>query len=148
MQNMFYNDHKAYYKNTIDISVDLQTPTPANTTSASPSIAIVGFQKEKGQCVELGFVEKLIELWRLRRRILEDKTEILVSGTLARYTYEAGKAIMNKTLTYRSSYMNKVFKARNKAYSMEERSRASLAMYNHYFVQSLLLQCEKNYDLS
>ena len=32
---------------------------------------------------------------------------------------------------------------------MEERSRASLAMYNNYIVQykALLLQCEKEYDL-
>ena len=142
----FYNDSKAYIKNTIDISEDSQTPIVADTTCAPPSISIVGSQKEKGQCVELGFVEKLIELWRLRRRILEDKTEILVSGFLARYNHEAGKAIMNKTLTYRSSNMMKVFKARNKALTMEERSRASLAMYNNQIVQykALLLQCEKD----
>ena len=91
----------------------------------------------------------LVELWRLRKRLLEDKTEILVSGFLARYNHEAGKAIMNKTLNNRSSYMMKVFKARNKALTMEERSRASLAMYNNEIVQykALLLQCEKDYDL-
>ena len=85
----------------------------------------------------------MVELWRLRKRLLEDKTEIVVSGFLARYNHEAGKAIMNKTLTYRSSYMMKVFKARNKALTMEERSRALLAMYNNEIVQykALLLQC-------
>ena len=44
-----YNDCKAYNKNTIDISED----SPTHTVT-------------------------LIELWRLRRRILEDKTEILI----------------------------------------------------------------------
>ena len=127
----------------------LKTPFVADTTSAPPSIATVGSQKEKGQCVKLGFVEKMSELWRLRRRILEDKPENLVSGFLTRHNHEAGKAIMNKTLTYKSSYMMKVFKARNKALTMEERSRASLAMYNNQIVQykALLLQCEKDYDL-
>ena len=72
-----FNDCKAYYKNTVDISENSPTPLIADVTSASPSIAIVVSQKEKGQCVEL---------WKLRRRILEDKTENLVSGTLARYT--------------------------------------------------------------
>ena len=66
---------------------------------------------------------------------MEDKTEILVSGFLARYNHEAGKAIMNKTLTFRATYMMKLFKARNKALTMEERSRASLAMCNHEIVQ-------------
>ena len=72
-----------------------------------------------------------------------------MSGILARYNYKAGDAIMNKTLTYRSSYIAKVFRAKNQAYTMEERSRASLAMYNNYIVQykALLLQCEKEYDL-
>ena len=43
----------------------------------------------------------------------------------------------------------KVFKARNKALTMEVRSRASLAMYNNQIVQykALLIQCEKDYDL-
>ena len=59
------------------------THNVADTISPLPSTVIAGSQKEKRQCIELGFVEKLIELWRLRRRILKDKTEILVSGTLA-----------------------------------------------------------------
>ena len=77
-------------------------------------------KRKKRQCVELGFVEKLIEFWRLRTRIMEDKTEILVSGILARYTYKAGGAIVNKTLTYRSSYMAKVFRAKKRTYTVEE----------------------------
>ena len=45
--------------------------------------------------------------------------------------------------------MMTVFKARNKALTMEERSKASLAMYKNEIVQykALLLQCEKDYDL-
>ena len=62
----FFNDCKAYSKNTIDISEDSPTPITSDKTPASSSIAIVGSQKEKEQCVELGFIEKLIELWRLR----------------------------------------------------------------------------------
>ena len=58
----FLNDCKAYYKNTIDVSEDSPPPTAADATSTSPSIAIVGSQKKKSQCVELGVVEKLIEL--------------------------------------------------------------------------------------
>ena len=50
--------------------------------------------------------DKLIKLWRLRRKILEAKAEISVSGTLAKYTYKAGEAIMNKTLSYKSSYIS------------------------------------------
>ena len=31
-------------------------------------------------------------------KILEDKTEITVSGILSRYNHDAGKAMMNKTV--------------------------------------------------
>ena len=114
-----------------------------------PSNVTVGSQKEKRQCVELGFVDKLIELWKLRKRILEDKTEITVSGFLARYNHDTGKAIMNKTVNFRSTYISQAFKSRNKALTMEEKSRAAIAMYNNEIVlyKALLLQCEKDFDL-
>ena len=89
----------------IDVSEDQPASTEAKTTSTLPSNVIVGSEKEKRQCVELGFVDKLIELWKLRKRILEDKTEITVSGILARYNHDAGKAMMNKTVNFRSTYV-------------------------------------------
>jgi len=79
----------------IDVSGDQPASTEAKTTDTPPSNVIVGSKKEKRQCVELGFVDKLIELWKLRKRILENKTEITVSGFLARYNHDAGKAMMN-----------------------------------------------------
>ena len=63
-----------------------------------PSIAIVGSGKRKKQCVELDFVDKLIQLCRLRRSIVEAKAEISVSGSLAKYADKTGETIMNKTL--------------------------------------------------
>ena len=92
----FFNDCKAYSKNTIYISEDSLTPGASDKTQASSSIAIVGSQKEKEQCIELGFVKKLVELLKLRRKILESKAETLVSGCLAKYNYKAGETIMNK----------------------------------------------------
>ena len=40
------------------------------------------------------------------------KAEISVSDILAKYTYSVGKAIMNKTIDYTSTYMTNLFKAR------------------------------------
>ena len=133
----------------IDISEDPPVSTETKTASTLPSNVIVGSEKEKRQCVELGFVDKLIELWKLRKRILEDKTEITVSGILSRYNHDAGKAIMNKTVNFRSTYISQLFKTRNKALTMEEKSRAAISMYNNEIVlyKALLLQCEKDFDL-
>ena len=85
----------------------------------------------------------------MRSRILEDKAEMMVAGTLAKYPYKAGEALMNKTLTYRSSYMAKVFKARNHAITLEERCRGAMTMYENYICQykAILLQCKKEYGL-
>ena len=65
--------------------LDLTTNSQDTLTSipaTEPSNVIVASTKDKEQRVELGFVEKLIELQRLRRTI-EAKAKISVSGTLA-----------------------------------------------------------------
>ena len=49
----FYNDSKAYIKTTIDISEDSPTPVKADTTVASPSIAIVGSQRKQDNASNL-----------------------------------------------------------------------------------------------
>ena len=125
------------------------TITDANIDTTSPSVVIVDSQKEKRQCTELGFVEKLIELWKLRKRISEDKAEITVSGFLQRYTHEMGKAVMSKAMNFRSTYISKLFKAKNKELNMDEKSRASIAIYNYEIAvyKALLMQCEKDFDL-
>ena len=94
-------------------------------------------------------MDKLIELWKLRKRILEDKAEITVSGFLQRYTHEMGKAVMSKAMNFRSTYISKLFKAKNKELNMDEKSRASIAIYNYEIAlyKALLLQCERDYDL-
>ena len=145
----FSGDNKAYLHTVIDVSGDQADSNETNTTVTLPLTAIVCSQKEKRQCIELGFVHKLIELWKLRKRILENKTEITVTGILSRYNHDAGKAIMNKTVNFRSTYVAQLFKSRNKALTMEEKSRAAIAMYNNEIVlyKALLLQCERDFDL-
>ena len=136
------------YTGTIDITEDKKDADSISATT-QPSIVIVGSAKEKKQCVELGFVDKLIQLWKLRKTIQEAKSEISVSGTLAKYNYKAGEAIMNKTMNYKSSYMQQLFRKRNLMITTEERRLASLNMYEHYLCQykAILLQCEREYEL-
>ena len=60
-----------------------------------------------------------------KEKIPEAKTEISVSGILAKYTYRAGEAILNKTLSYRSCYTTQLFKARNLNITKEEKRQAA-----------------------
>ena len=55
------------------LSRSTPTPEPLN----DPSTAIVGAYKEKEQCMELGFVEKLVELWTLRETFWKQKQKFL-----------------------------------------------------------------------
>ena len=100
-----------------------------------PTTAIVGSYKEKEQCIKLGFVEKLVKLCRLRRKILKAKSEISVSESLARCTHRTGETLMNKTMSYKSTYMFQLFKPRNKAITNDGRNRAALIMYETYICQ-------------
>ena len=56
---------------------------------------------------------------------------------------------MNRTLSYKSSYMHQLFKKRNLAITEEERRQSSLHMYENYLCQykAILLQCEREYSL-
>ena len=88
-QNLFFKYSESFVTGTIDMTGDKQD-TLTQLPTPQPTIAIVGSGKEKKQCVKLSFVDKLIQLWRLRRSICEAKAEISVSGSLAKYTYKAG----------------------------------------------------------
>ena len=76
-----FNDNEMFVTGTVDISGDMQD---SQTLIAQPTITIVGSKKEKKQCINLGFVDNLIHLWRLRKSICESKAEMTVSGTLAK----------------------------------------------------------------
>ena len=82
---------------TIKGTIQQTTPPLVTESVPEPTTAIAGSCKEKEQCIELGFVEKLVELWRLRRKILEAKSEISVTASLAKYTHKAGETLINKT---------------------------------------------------
>ena len=75
-QQWFFYDCGALLKGTVNLSKT--TTTPVTETLPKSSTVIVGSYKEKEECIELGFVEKLLELWRLKRKSLEAKAEILV----------------------------------------------------------------------
>ena len=47
---------------------------------------------------------------KLRRKFLEAKAGISVSGVLAKYTYKAKETIMNKKMSYKSFYMFRLLK--------------------------------------
>ena len=139
-ENCFFNDCGALNKGAAKIPHT--TPPPVTDPTAEPTIANVFSHKEQG--IELGFVEKLVELWRLRRKITEAKAEISVSGSLAKYTYKAGEALRSLTMSYKSTYMSQLLKPRNSAITNDDRHRAGLLMYENYICQykAILLQCE------
>ena len=145
MSEWFFNDSGAHLKGPVDIYDDRHN-TQVVDPSHEPTTVIAGSVE---QCIELGFVDGLIQLWRLRKTILEAKAEMLVLGNLAKYTYRAGEAIMSKTLTYKSSYMSQLFKARNASITKEEKRLAALTMYGNFICQykAILLQCERDFDI-
>ena len=144
-QKWFYNDCGAVIKEPIQ-----QTTPPVVTGSVRElTIAIVGSCKEKEKFIKLGSVEKLVELWRPRRKNLEAKAEIAVTAFLAQYTLKAGETLMNKTMSYKSIYMFLLFKQRNKDLTNEDRKRAALIMCENYICQyeAIVLQCERDFDI-
>ena len=73
-------------------------------------------------------MDKLIQLWRLRKSIYEAKSEISVSGALANKTTKQGG---HYELNYKSSYLHQLFKKRNLEITAEERRLAALHMYEN-----------------
>ena len=104
---------------------------------------------EHTEIIECGFIEKLLELWKLRKRIHVAKAEIAGKGTLSRDNYRPGEAIVNKTMDYRSSFMKSLFKERCKSITQDERKRVALIMYENCICQykALLQQCKQEFEI-
>ena len=98
-QKSFFNKCKAYKKNYLDLTqpesdnegISVENANVETNTKKPSADAI-----ENTENIELGFIEKLLELWKLRKKIHEAKAEISVKGTLSRYNYRTREAIMNK----------------------------------------------------
>ena len=85
----------------------------------------------------------MVKLWRLRRKILEEKSEISIEK------HKVGGTLRNIAMSYKLTYMSQLFKPRNTAITNDDRHRAALIMYENYICQykAVLLQCERDFDL-
>ena len=78
-QKWFFNDCKAYKKIYLDLTrpeSDTEDNRVENINGDTGKSDTITPSDDNKPIIELGFVEKLLELWRLRKRIIEAKAEI------------------------------------------------------------------------
>ena len=66
------------------------------------------YMQEDYEELEVGFVDDLFELYKLRERITKKKEEIISNGLLATYKHRCGTSLCTSTITYRSSTIENI----------------------------------------
>ena len=104
-------------------------------------------EEEKGIKQELGFIDSLFMMFKLREKIARIRNEIKAYNFVKQYSHNFGDFIFYKCMNFRSSYLEGLAKTKNHTLNAEARIKAS-----EYFLETLLLQyntllfnCEKTY---
>jgi len=106
--------------------------------------------KEQTPTIELGFIEKLIEMFKYRRILRDLKQDIEQQNGLSNgYVRTEGKLVVDLMLTYRSTHLQRIFAPRIKELDANVQRLINKARFENYVVvyNALRCQCELEYDL-
>ena len=98
--------------------------------------------------IELGFVDGLFELYKLRCDIEKARAEIMATSTLSNYRHSFGSFLFNSFICFRSSTIEKLIKDKKKELNEEKRREASKIAYEFLVLQHASIKCvlEQKYD--
>ena len=104
----------------------------------------------KAAKIEPGFVDKLMEMFKYRRILKDLKRDIEQNNGLSNgYARTEGKFILDVMITFRSTYMQKVFSKRSKDLDENFQRMINKARFENYTAayNALRCQCETEYDI-
>jgi len=83
--------------------------------------------------IEVGFVDGLFEMYKLREAIAKAKAEILSNDLTSSYTF--GTALFTSNITFRSSTIENIIMDKRIELDKEKKIEASLLIYDYLMMQ-------------
>ena len=91
--------------------------------------------------IEVGFVDGLFEMYKLRVDIAKARAELMSEGALSTYNHKFGTFIFGKHIDYRSSLIESLIEPKKKELDRSKRMEASLIAYEFLILQHATLKC-------
>ena len=112
-----------------------------STTNADKSI-------DDEEAVEVGFVDSLFEMYKLREEINKARSEIIAESIILSYNYKFGSFLLGIHLAFRSSIIAKAILPKKKELDLQKKIEASRIAYEFLIMQHAALKCilEQKYD--
>ena len=104
-------------------------------------------EKEESE-MELGFVDGLFELYKLRCDIETAKAEIMATRVLSGYRHSFGTFLFNSFICFRSSTIEKLIEEKRRDLNEQKKQEASRLAYEFLILQHASIKCilEQKYD--
>ena len=98
--------------------------------------------------IEVGFVDGLFELYKLRENISKTKAEIMSEGFTSSYKQKYGTNLFTNNITFRSSMIEYIMLEKRLELERQKRIEGSLLIYEYLILQHAAMKCilEKKYD--
>ena len=99
--------------------------------------------------IEVGFVDGLLEMYKLRELIAKTKADIVADGMTDSYKHKFGTSIFSNNITFRSSTIENLMLEKRLELDKQKKIEGSLLIYDYLIVQHAALKCilEEKYDL-
>ena len=99
--------------------------------------------------IEVGFVDGLFEMYKLRELIAKTKADIISDGTASSYKHKFGTNLFMNNITFRSARIESIVVDKMLELDKQKKVEASLLIYDYLILQHATLKCilEDKYDL-
>ena len=91
--------------------------------------------------IELGFVDGLFELYKLRCDIEKARAEIMATSTLSNYRHSFGSFLFNSFICFRSSTIEELIHEKREELNEYKKMEASRTAYDFLILQHASIKC-------
>ena len=110
--------------------------------------ALKSDKSDEKEQVEVGFVDGLFEMYKLRSEIAKARADLISNSVLQGYRHKFGTFLFNSFLSFRSTAIDNLIDAKRRELDLYKKMEASRIAYDFLILQHATLKCilEQKYD--
>ena len=112
------------------------------------TLALKSDKSDEKDEIEVGFVDGLFEMYKLRLEIAKARADLISDSVLPGYRHKFGTFLFNAFLSFRSTAIDNLINEKRKELDLYKKMEASRIAYDFLIMQHATIKCilEKKYD--
>ena len=112
------------------------------------TLALKSDKSDERDEIEVGFVDGLFEMYKLRLEIAKARADLISDSVLPGYRHKFGTFLFNSFLTFRSTAIDNLINEKRKEVDLYKKMEASRIAFDFLIMQHATIKCilEKKYD--